>query len=297
MPRKQYPSDTNRRKQKPHVKIHLSLMSHRKTVGHADSAEFRGQLLGLFMLAAQRFIGKTEGELHLSRNDIGWISGKRRADVALKSVQRLLDIMDYSHELKGEVLVTTLPKFAEKQYYATRLRIEDDVDNASLRDPTNNKEQETKNNLSEASPSAKVGASDGVSEALTTELIESIRSHSPKARIQSSTWPKTIEQMIRLDNRSPAGMSILIEWLSTENQKREKPFVVMSAKALREKYDRIIIAYKKEQEPVDKQRRLEKIQAEEHRQRMKEVNAARRSMKSTPVELSAVIDGIAKGGD
>jgi hypothetical protein len=275
--------------------MHLSLMSHRKTVGHMDSAEFRGQLLALFMLAAQRFIGKTEGELHLSRNDISWISGKRRADVALKSVQRLLDIMDYLYELRGEVLVTTLPKFAEKQYYATRLRAEEDVVSTPLRDPTNNKEQDTKNNLSEASPSAKVGASDGACEALTTELIESIRSHSPKAHIQSSTWPKTIEQMIRLDNRSPAGMSILIEWLSTENQKREKPFVVMSAKALREKYDRIVIAYKKEQEPINRQRRLENIQEAEHRQRIKEMNAAQRSRKSTPIELSAVIDGIAKG--
>ncbi len=81
MSRQRYPSDEIRIKQRPHVKIHLSLRGHRKTSSHFDSAEFRGQYLALMMTAAERFAARDGGTLHLSRTDIAWISGKRRADV------------------------------------------------------------------------------------------------------------------------------------------------------------------------------------------------------------------------
>ena len=120
--RPQYPSDRSRAKTRPHAKVHLSARTHRKTAGHFDDAEFRGQFLGLLMVAVEANSARVGGKLHLSRANVAWISGKRRADVALKSVQRLLNVLEYSWELQGEVLVTSIPKLAKKQGFDSALR-------------------------------------------------------------------------------------------------------------------------------------------------------------------------------
>jgi len=117
--RPRYPSDDKRLRQRPHVKIHLSVRTHRKTVGHFDGAEFRGQFLALMMVAAEAFAGRAGGKLHLGPADIAWISGKRRPDVASTSVQRLLNVLEYSFERRGDVIVTSIPKFSKKQGYGS----------------------------------------------------------------------------------------------------------------------------------------------------------------------------------
>jgi hypothetical protein len=210
MGRKRYPSDEpdKRRKQRPHVKIHLSTRNHRKTAGHFGAAEFRGQLLGLFFVAAERFAGKTEGKLHLSRTDIEWISGKRRADVALTSVQRLANIMEYSHELQGDVLVIDIPKFSKKQGYAPQLRSgtpTPSAESASLqrtKEPKNRGTEEP--NKSKPPPPAEC-----------VELAERLRNAilriQPTRKVPRNLdpWARTYDKAIRLDHRAPRDLTAL----------------------------------------------------------------------------------------
>lgn len=122
MARQQYPSDVKRKKQRPHVKIHLSIRNHRKTVGHFDSPEFRGQILGLYMLAAERFAAREGGELHLSHSDIKWISGKSQWTSGRKSIESLCKVLEYSvkfDQLSSKTAVIMIPKFAKKQGYGS----------------------------------------------------------------------------------------------------------------------------------------------------------------------------------
>ncbi len=115
MPRPRHPSDDKRLKTRPHTKIHHTTRTHRKTAAHWHRADFRGQFLGLLQVAVTANAARVGGRVHLGRQDVEFISGKRRRDVALTSVERLADVLEYHHERLGDVLVIDIPKLAEKQ--------------------------------------------------------------------------------------------------------------------------------------------------------------------------------------
>lgn len=61
-------------------------------------------------------------------------------------------------------------------------------------------------------------------------------------------WAGEIERMIRIDGREPEKLKAAIDWALGPNLKREASFVVLSAKALRSKYDSMSIAAQRELE-------------------------------------------------
>jgi len=115
MVRPRYQSDDDRLKTRPHTKIHHTTRTHRKTAAHWHRADFRGQFLGLLQVAVMAHAARDGGRVYLGRQDVEFISGKRRRDVALTSVERLADVLEYHHERLGDVLVIDIPKLAEKQ--------------------------------------------------------------------------------------------------------------------------------------------------------------------------------------
>jgi hypothetical protein len=52
-------------------------------------------------------------------------------------------------------------------------------------------------------------------------------------------WARVIDRMMRRDKRNPTEIEATLGWLFGPNQDQECVFVVLSAKTLREKWDRI----------------------------------------------------------
>lgn len=76
MSRKKYPSDEARKRQKPHVKVHLSIANH-PTYGHVFADPLlRGVILGIWVIAARAHVSATNDELTLTAADVLWIPGK-----------------------------------------------------------------------------------------------------------------------------------------------------------------------------------------------------------------------------
>jgi hypothetical protein len=115
MARDRFPSDEKRLKVRPHVRVHLTARTHRKTAAVFADATLRGQFLGLLMVAREAHAGRTGDTLHLSRADVAWISGRSRPDIARKSLQYLANILEYPFEVLGEVVRITIRNFAKKQ--------------------------------------------------------------------------------------------------------------------------------------------------------------------------------------
>lgn len=76
-------------------------------------------------------------------------------------------------------------------------------------------------------------------------FILSMNGHEPKVPTDKqlitgpNAWAYIINLMIRREKRDPQEMQTTITWLRTGNLKRDHPFIVESAGALRKKYDRI----------------------------------------------------------
>lgn len=97
MPRKHYPSDQNRLKFPPHVRVSIDI---RKThPDHADHAEvfadplMRGIWLGIHIVAAENRAYAENGRVILSPSDLRWITGRsstrRQRELALECARLL----------------------------------------------------------------------------------------------------------------------------------------------------------------------------------------------------------------
>jgi hypothetical protein len=120
MPRRSYPSDQSRLK--PHVKVHLSIRSHRKTAGVWSENDQLAALLRLWVVAMEQFAAKRDGVVRLNRSQVMEVAGKGRFDVALTSLQRLADVGLMSLRRLGDITEITIAKFAEKQRITPQLR-------------------------------------------------------------------------------------------------------------------------------------------------------------------------------
>jgi len=89
LPRQRYPSDDRRRKQRPHVKIHLSIRGHPR-YGHVfRDPELRGFYVGVLVLAGERFAARRHDRVWLSSSDATWITGRERSRSAWIVLERL----------------------------------------------------------------------------------------------------------------------------------------------------------------------------------------------------------------
>lgn len=238
MSRPRYPSDEKRKKQRPHVKIHLSVLSHRKTVGHFDQPEFRGQFLGLMMLAAERFAARLNGELHLSLRDIKWITGRSRADHASLSMCKLLDQLEYVYSLNDVSWVIQIPKFAKKQGYGPRSASMPPHDSADSGSPQGTKEP--RNQRTKEPPGRKPPSADAV--ACAYELARTVKGIQPSRKPPPSLdpWARTYEKTLRVAGRTCEGVFAQLAWLaSPANQDAEARFEVFAAEKHHKRYDDI----------------------------------------------------------
>jgi len=80
-----------------------------------------------------------------------------------------------------------------------------------------------------------------------TRLADLLRSEilrtTPKTKVPSdlARWARELERMVRIDGRSPEEIETTIRWLFGLNLEDEVSFVVLSAEALRRKFDRVSI--------------------------------------------------------
>ena len=54
-------------------------------------------------------------------------------------------------------------------------------------------------------------------------------------------WHEELDRMLRLDGREPGEVEVAIRWVFGANLQGEAQFVVLSAPALRKKFDRIAV--------------------------------------------------------
>src|SRR5215813_1811187 len=95
MPRRRYPSDEIRKKQKPHVKVHLSIQNH-PTYGHVFADPLlRGVIVGIWVIAARAHASATDDEVTLTAADILWITGKERMAEGAKLLRRACEAAAY----------------------------------------------------------------------------------------------------------------------------------------------------------------------------------------------------------
>src|SRR5688572_7126252 len=93
--RPRYPSDDARKRQKPHVKVHLSIANH-PSYGHVFADPLlRGAIIGIWVIAARAHISATNDELTLTPADILWITGKDRMVDGAKLLRRCCEAVAY----------------------------------------------------------------------------------------------------------------------------------------------------------------------------------------------------------
>ena len=114
MPRPRYPSDDRRRRQRPHIKVHLSIVNH-PTYGQVfGDPLMRGIVGGIWLVGARAHISATKDQLTLSRADALWITGTERMVDAIKVLTRVCKAMNYEFRRTCDVHSNCPGKAAEK---------------------------------------------------------------------------------------------------------------------------------------------------------------------------------------
>jgi hypothetical protein len=115
MPRPSYPSDEARRKNKPAIRVHLSIANHPRYGSVFDDPEVRGMLVGLWVIAARAHVSKTGDVVSLSRGDIAWITGRAQHVHATRALNALCARMSYTMNARGERVEIHIRNFTRKQ--------------------------------------------------------------------------------------------------------------------------------------------------------------------------------------
>ena len=95
MPRSRYPSDEQRLKVRPHVKVHLTTRTHRIMGPVFVDPTIRGIIVGLWMVAYQAHATSTGDVVTLTNADVCWITGKERPKAAAILLARACDQVGY----------------------------------------------------------------------------------------------------------------------------------------------------------------------------------------------------------
>ncbi len=115
MARQRYPSDERRLKQRPHVKVHLSIRSHPKFADVFEDPEQRGIWLGLMLLGVQYHAAKTDNVVSLGIADLAWITGRTQRAPAERSLRTLCERMEWTCRTVGRRWEVTLRNLEYKQ--------------------------------------------------------------------------------------------------------------------------------------------------------------------------------------
>ena len=100
---------------KKHFKLHASLANHRKTAALFADNDMLALYGRIGILAIERFADKTGDSFLVHPRELLVLTGRGRADVARRSLERLADISPISVESEGDLLRIGFPNFAEKQ--------------------------------------------------------------------------------------------------------------------------------------------------------------------------------------
>jgi len=120
--RPEYPSDVERRKTRPHVRVHLTTRSHRKTAEVWSDPELRGMTVGLWQCASEAFAGKTGNRVHLDRTAVMWLTGRTQYAHAERALRALCARLEYPVSAHGALVVVEVRNFQQKQGYDSATR-------------------------------------------------------------------------------------------------------------------------------------------------------------------------------
>lgn len=155
MSRPRYPSDSARR-QRPHVKVHLSWMTHPKYAEAWRDPEIRGIIVGLWQLAAQAHASSTGGWVTLTPGLIAALTGRERAGAGLARLRCAARAMSYTVRCEAGTVSVLVRNFAKKQGFTPQTPAESPQHSAPSEEPKNRRTKEPKNQRERepASPAA-----------------------------------------------------------------------------------------------------------------------------------------------
>jgi hypothetical protein len=93
--RKRYPSDEARLRVRPHVRVHLTVATHRKIAATWAQPELRGMLVELWRIAREAHAGKTRDVVALSPAAVRSITGKERHAFGVRALVELCEGVGY----------------------------------------------------------------------------------------------------------------------------------------------------------------------------------------------------------
>jgi len=136
MARPRYPSDEKRARQRPHVKVHLSWMTHPHYAAAFADYEVRAIVLGVWMIAAQAHASATDDLVTLNPGLICSVTGRQQLRSALPALCRACASMQWTITRHIAGVTIHVRNFSKKQGFTPQLRSGVRVaphDSASLR--------------------------------------------------------------------------------------------------------------------------------------------------------------------
>ena len=152
MARPRYPSDLERTRQRPHVKVHLSWMTHPHYAAAFADYEVRAIVLGVWMVAEQAHASATDDLVTLNPGLICSVTGRQQLRSALPALCRACASMQWTITRHVAGVTIHVRNFSKKQGFAPQLRGGVRVaphDSASLRIPIPNTEEPKREEESE----------------------------------------------------------------------------------------------------------------------------------------------------
>lgn len=168
------------------------------------------------------------GRAILRKDQLCGITGKGRLDAARRSLERLAEVESISFEYRADITLVEWPNFPTSQNYRSETGEEPGTKTApsATRDPR----------PATRDPQKNVAPPEWASR-LAQGLAEKVTEKEPGASVPSTLacWAGEIARI----ERSEAEIAAVIDWLFSSANTGKYAFVVLSARALREKYGRI----------------------------------------------------------
>lgn len=213
-----------------------------------ESVETRGVIAGLLAVWSNRWADdglnshQARG-LRLSKGEVAAITGRSHFKVGAKLIQNCLKSSEALVEIHSNFISIWWPKVPEFQGWVARERASVDPSKArempeSAPAPAQGTRREDSSRTSVAAVRSRSRPTD-VAIRLSMDLRDRLHAKGVKAPTDVASWAREIDRCLTIDGRGVAECREVIEWLFTANLEREAQFVVHSAKALREKFDRI----------------------------------------------------------
>jgi hypothetical protein len=136
MARPKYPSD-EARKQRPHVKVHLSCRSHPRYGEVFEDPEARGIVCGLWLLAVQYHAAQTGDEVALGLGDLVWLTGRAQRAHALGALRAVCERMEYAVRDEGKRVLVRVRNLQRKQGFTPRATAEPPQPDYASEEPKN----------------------------------------------------------------------------------------------------------------------------------------------------------------